>query len=428
MSLKTNHQPTPLFRQEVIDAKQQQRLGTIVLTPHVSFFLIALVAALVALLILTFLYVGSYTRRITVSGQLAPLSGLIRVLPPQPGVVLEKHVTEGQQVKQGDVLYVLNSDRVGLSSRELQADISVQIANRKNSMLSEISRNKNAESQELALLKQRQLFLQNEVQAIQAQTEQQKQRAALALDAFKRYQGLAEKDFIAHEQLVQKEMELSEQQTRLQVLQRDLLSNQREQAVTQREISDTRTRFSNQNAQLQRAISTGQQESTIAEGRSRVVITAQQDGHATLVVGEIGQWADGTKQLMSLIPANSGLVARLYAPSSAIGFVHGGDRVLLRYQPFPYQKFGLYEGKVKAISNASISNLELSGMTIDGLSATEPVYAITVTLDKQTVMTYGEPRPLQSGMRVEADILQESRKLYEWVLEPLYSVRGKVSS
>ena len=428
MSSNNNNSPTPLFRQEVFDAKQQQRLGAIVLIPRLSFYLVALVAAIIALLLLAFLYYGSYTRRITVSGQLVPVSGLIRVLPPQPGVVLEKHVIEGQQVKQGDVLYVLNSDRVGLSSRELQADISVQIANRKNSMLSEISRNKSAEQQELALLKQRQSFLRNEVQAIQTQTEQQKQRAALAQDAYNRYLGLAENDYIAHEQLVQKQMELSEQQTRLQVLQRDLLTNQREQAATQREISDTQTRFSNQNAQLQRAISTAQQESTVAEGRSRVVMTAQQDGQATLVVAEIGQWADGTKQLMSLIPANSGLEARLYAPSSAIGFVHEGDRVLLRYQPFPYQKFGLHEGKVKAISNASISNLELSGMTIEGLSPTEPVYAITIKLDKQSVTTYGKQRPLQSGMRVEADILQENRKLYEWMLEPLYSVRGKVGT
>ena len=27
-----------------------------------------------------------------------------------------------------------------------------------------------------------------------------------------------------------------------------------------------------------------------------------------------------------------------------------------------------------------------------------------------------------TGMQLEADILQERRKLYEWVLEPLYSV------
>ena len=428
MSSNTKNQPEPLFRQEVFVAKQQQRLGTIILTPRLSFYLIALLAALIALMLLAFLYYGSYTRRISVSGQLVPIAGIIRVLPPQPGVVLEKHVVEGQQVKQGDVLYVLNSDRVGLSSNELQADISAQIANRKNSMQGEIGRNKNAEQQELALLKQRQTFLRNEVQAIQMQSTQQKQRVELAADAYKRYQGLAEKDYIAHEQLVQKQMELSEQQTRLQVLQRDLLTNQREQAAAQREISETQTRYSNQNSQLQRAISTAQQESTEVEGKSRVVITAQQSGQATLVVAEIGQWVDGSKQLMSLIPAKSGLEARLYAPSSAIGFVHVGDRVLLRYQAFPYQKFGLHEGKVKAISNASISNLELSGMSIEGLTATEPVYGIIIQLERQSVATYNEERPLQSGMRVEADILQENRKLYEWMLEPLYSIRGKVGN
>ena len=42
-------------------------------------------------------------------------------------------------------------------------------------------------------------------------------------------------------------------------------------------------------------------------------------------------------------------------------------------------------------------------------------------------MAYGKPEPLRPGMLVEADILGESRKLYEWVLEPLYSVYGSVS-
>ena len=33
----------------------------------------------------------------------------------------------------------------------------------------------------------------------------------------------------------------------------------------------------------------------------------------------------------------------------------------------------------------------------------------------------------ESGMLLEADILQESRRLYEWVLEPLYSMAGRVT-
>ncbi|MFL4114118.1 hypothetical protein, partial [Pseudomonas aeruginosa] len=36
------------------------------------------------------------------------------------------------------------------------------------------------------------------------------------------------------------------------------------------------------------------------------------------------------------------------------------------------------------------------------------------------------PRPLQSGMLLDADILQDTRRLYEWVLEPLYSLTGKL--
>ena len=58
--------------------------------------------------------------------------------------------------------------------------------------------------------------------------------------------------------------------------------------------------------------------------------------------------------------------------------------------------------------------------------AGEPVFAITVRLKKQTVTAYGQGLPLQAGMRLDADILQETRRLYEWMLEPLYSITGKM--
>ena len=57
----------------------------------------------------------------------------------------------------------------------------------------------------------------------------------------------------------------------------------------------------------------------------------------------------------------------------------------------------------------------------------EPVYRVRVELEAQSIMAYGKPEPLRPGMLVEADILGENRELYEWVLEPLYSVYGSVS-
>jgi membrane fusion protein len=109
--------------------------------------------------------------------------------------------------------------------------------------------------------------------------------------------------------------------------------------------------------------------------------------------------------------------------------------VLLRYQAYPYQKFGHYEGKVVSVSRSAVSPGELpqqlagiasvTGVAAGpGARAGEPVYLITVSLERQTVDAYGNAVPLQPGMQLTADVALETRRLYEWVLEPLYTISG----
>ncbi len=383
-------------------------------------------SAVLGIAVVAFLTLGTYTRRATVTGQLVPSAGVIRVHTPQAGVVLEKNVAEGQLVKKGDVLYVLSSDRQGSGSREIQADIGQQVDERRRSLQAEIERNRLAEAGEISHLERRAATLRSEGQAIQNQIAQQRIRLKLAEDARKRYQGLADQDYIAREQLFQKEAELTEQQSRLQALERDALVSQRELSTTVREIENTRVRYVNQNALLQRSISSTQQELTEVEAKRRVVITAPEAGRATLVAAEVGQAVDGTRALLNLVPADAKLEARLYAPSRTVGFVRPGDTVLLRYQSFPLQKFGQPEGVVTSVSNNAVTSTELAGFQIPDVPPGEPVYAIVVRLKEQNVTAYGKAWPLSAGMRLDADILQETRRLWEWMLEPLYSVTGSM--
>lgn len=57
----------------------------------------------------------------------------------------------------------------------------------------------------------------------------------------------------------------------------------------------------------------------------------------------------------------------------------------------------------------------------------EPYYRVLVALDQQAILAYGKREPLRPGMRLDADILGERRRLYEWILEPIYSIRGQVA-
>jgi membrane fusion protein len=126
--------------------------------------------------------------------------------------------------------------------------------------------------------------------------------------------------------------------------------------------------------------------------------------------------------LLSILPEESKLEGLLYVPSRAVGFVETGNKVLMRYQAYPYQKFGQYSGTVREIARTALQPDELKLLG----TPEETYYRIVVTLDAPYVMAYGKQVPLQDGMQLEADILLDTRKLYEWVLEPLYSLTGKL--
>ncbi|MEZ5705739.1 MAG: hypothetical protein R3E56_10935 [Burkholderiaceae bacterium] len=136
------------------------------------------------------------------------------------GVVIEKHVANGQTVKKGQILYVLNSDRPGDNAQNIQADIARQTAERRASLEREVQRSRRLQSEETAGLRRRGETLKAEERTIAAQIDQQKTRILYAEDIRRRYQSLAEQDHIARDELRQKEIDLSEARSRLQVLQR----------------------------------------------------------------------------------------------------------------------------------------------------------------------------------------------------------------
>jgi len=124
------------------------------------------------------------------------------------------------------------------------------------------------------------------------------------------------------------------------------------------------------------------------------------------------------------VPQHAPMQAELLAPSSAVGFIHKGGRVLLRYSAFPYQKFGEYWGTVVSVSRAALNAEEVKNL-LGGAPPSKqngPFYRVVVEPDTQIVNIYGEELTLPAGMQAHAYALLERRQLYEWVLEPLYDI------
>src|SRR5467141_2622471 len=129
-----------LFRQEALDCHRETLLGDVVLVRPLSVSLLTGIAVVIALTVGGFACWGEYTRKAHVTGYLEPNKGLIKVYAPQAGTLIEKHVTEGQAVKQGDILFVVSSERSSRETPEAQAAAIAQLRRRRESLHEELAK------------------------------------------------------------------------------------------------------------------------------------------------------------------------------------------------------------------------------------------------------------------------------------------------
>jgi membrane fusion protein len=176
---------------------------------------------------------------------------------------------------------------------------------------------------------------------------------------------------------------------------------------------------------LQRSLSDVAQRSAEIEGRRRYIVRAPMAGQVTSVLAAVGRTVDPRTSMLSIVPTDSHFEAELFVPARAIGFIAPGQTVRLLYDAFPFQRFGSYNGTVESVAGTMLAPTELPE-PVAGLTK-EPAYRIKVALERQTVDAFGHEVPLQPDMTLRADIILEKRSLIEWLLEPLLSVRHRMS-
>jgi membrane fusion protein len=275
--------------------------------------------------------------------------------------------------------------------------------------------------QRIAALQDEQKFLTKEIdlQRTQLQLNEQIEQ---------RMRTLRNRDIVTEPRREEAERERIQQAAKLQGLERTQAALQREYLQMAAALRELPLKRLTQLAEIDRNVAALEQELAEAEARREIVIVAPHDGIVTGLQVELGGGAQPSVPLLSIVPAQATLQAQLFSPSRGIGFLREGQRVLVRYEAFPYQKFGFHEGTIVSVSRSAVSPAEMT-QQLAGLTAlygsNEPIYRITVNLHQQTVTAYGQPMPLQAGMQLEADVLLERRRLVEWMLEPLFSISGK---
>ena len=430
-----------LFRDEVHQAQAAQWLGSVRLHRPLSFTVLTTVALGLALALVAFATWGEVNRKARLSGLLVPSLGSLSLTAQQSGVLQQLPIAEGQLVKAGDVLLVLYTEHSSLlngTMGDTTERAAQQILSRQQSLSTERTLRQLQNRQREDVLTDRIRTVQAELRQAEEERSLQQRRVELARTTLARNEQLAASGFLAAAQVQTKQEELIDADGKLQSLERARLALLHDLQALQGERSALGAQLQTDLNQIERSRSSLDQEMSENAARQSTVVTAPFDGTVTALNLKLGQSVQTGQTLATLVPLIKGtpglqqapLLAQLFAPSRTAGFVRPGQTVYLRYDAYSYQKFGLHTGHITTVSATPFAPSELPANLAQQLIAqagsNEALYRINVQLDEQSIQTYGEAMALKAGLTLEADVLQERRKVWEWVLEPVLAARQQM--
>jgi len=406
------------FRSEV-QAQHQRRYGPEVMQLGISpWRLSSALLCGIAVAILLFIWLSNYTKKARVSGQVVPSHGLTKVIALQAGVVSELRVAEGQYVKAGDVLLRINSSKsnlYGSLQNEVLTSLDERSANLEESkeVVHSMYRAKKREAKE----KIKQLNVQ--VDGVSKQQILLEQRSKLASLSVQRQQKLSDEGYVSSASVDEKRAELAAVESQLAGLRSSAAEIAQQQALAKSLLEQLPLSSQAEKNGLKRDLAALAAERAQQESLREIAVIAPRDGIVTAL--QIKQGITVTEQtvLLQLVPKNDVYQVELFVPSRDIGFINTGMPVTLRYESFPYQKFGVKNGRVLEMTKTVISAHDLAIK----LSDREDYYRLLVSLSEQKVEHQGQTWNLQSGMKVEADVTLDSRPIWEWLFEPLLGLQ-----
>lgn len=364
---------------------------------------------------------GSYARRVDMEGTVLPSAGLIAMSSPSLGRIEALSVREGEAVEKGALLYTLYLDTATEDGGTQQQIIKTQTAAREM-LTQEVDRKARMSEETRRQLQQKIENLKLQIEQIGGQITMHQGFFKTISQEYNLFLGLVERRQASLNEMNSRQQAWMQSQSKLQELESSKLRLIGELNDAQYQLATVAISTADQIDALKTNILDVDEKLANSKARRSIEIRAPEAGIVTAIVGHAGQVVSSGSPMLKIVPRHAIMHAELLAPSSAVGFIHEGERVLLRYSAFPYQKFGEYAGTVLTVSQAALKPEEVESLlSATPADKTSPFYRVSVNPDSQYVSINAEAHSLPASMHVYAYALLDRRPLYQWILDPLYN-------
>jgi HlyD family secretion protein len=419
--------------------------------PRFALRLVSAVLCLLVAVLLVWACAAQLDIVATAPGRLVPASQVKVVQAADAGIVREILVGEGDRVRAGQVLFRLDPTLAAAASEQVAAELSArrlvvraidaEVADRPFTpasddapvlfaqVRSQFGARRQALQDALAQEREAEARLRHERRAAQRQLEKLQQTLPVYQQAAASFARLLADGFVGElaandrrREAVEREQDLKAQEATLEALAAALAQNERRQRQL---LSGYRADLLRERADAFTAVQRLEQEQARAGFHASLLeVRAPQDG----VVKDLGVLVSGAvvqagSALLRIVPDADPLAAEAMLANEDIGFVEPGQRAKVKLAAYPFQKYGVVEGRVARISADAIDAVEAQR----SIGATALLaYRATIALDSDRLMPPGAaPLGLAPGMAVTVEIHLGRRSVTEYLLSPVQRIAAE---
>jgi membrane fusion protein len=406
-----------LFREEAVDHATRRLCGEVVLAMPPRLAVLGALLVGVVTLAAAFAATASYARKETVVGWLTPEAGLVRATAQRGGIATEVLAEEGAIVAAGTPLAVmrLSADTAAGDAGEallqaLTAQTEAAGARARAAVASLVAEGERLTGERAALV--------SELAAIADQIGFQEQRVRLTVAETARGEEMVARGVLPRAELDHRRAAELEARQNLASLRGTMTSLRRDIAALDARVHAIPIDRAAAEADAAAARAALEERVTQARVADQYVVVSPIAGRVAAIPVQLGQSLSPGETVAVLTPAEGRLVAELYVPSRAAGFIRPEQDVRLMYEAFPYQRFGAGAARVQTVSRTILAPSEVA---IPGVALQEPVFRVRAALARASVDAYGEAISLQPGMLLRADLVIDQRSLLEWLFDPIFA-------
>ncbi|EGG0050587.1 HlyD family secretion protein [Salmonella enterica] len=400
--------------------------GRALLLPGIPPLLVISVCIIFLTVFITFVIMGSYTRRVNVSGEITTWPRPVNIYSSVQGFIVKQFVTEGQEIRKGEPVYQIDVSRStssGVVSDNQRKDIENQIVRIANI----ISRLEDSKKATLQTLEKQKMQYQEAFERSTAIVRRAEEGIIIMKNNMNNYRTYQKKGLINKDQLTNQTALYYQQQNNLLSLSGQNEQNALQITSLESQIKIQAADFDNRIYQMELQRYELQKELINTDVNGEVIIRALSDGKIDSLSVTVGQMVSAGDSLLQIIPdkiKDHYLV--VWAPNDAVPYINPGDRVNIRYEAFPAEKFGQFAATVLLVSKTPASSQEMltyQGAPKNNQNTSVPYYKIVVRPDLQEIRYDGEFLPIENGMKAQGTLFLEKRKIYQWMLSPFYDMK-----